>query len=338
MIPRTNTIVQTKDWQNSLATAIKSVAELLEYVGISHHPSALLDDSFNQFPLRVPHSYADKIKKGDINDPLLLQVLPTKDELECPPGYTLDPLAEQQASPAPGIIHKYHGRVLLVITGACAIHCRYCFRRHFPYQEHRMGSNEREQTLNYLRDDASISEVIFSGGDPLAVNDKLLSQWIQAIGQIPHIKRLRFHTRLPAVIPERITNELLASITQCSQQIVFVLHINHANEIDSPIANAIQKLKNHDVTVLNQTVLLKGINDNSQALAELSTMLFSAGALPYYLHVLDKVAGGAHFDLAQNEAQSIYAKLVNLLPGYLVPKLVIEQAGHTAKTILSPIL
>jgi KamA family protein len=200
-----------------------------------------------------------------------------------------------------------------------------------------MGGDEREQTLNYLRNDESISEVIFSGGDPLAVNDKLLRQWIEAIGQISHIKRLRFHTRLPAVIPERITNELLASITQCSQQIIFVLHINHANEIDSNIAAAIRKLKDHDATVLNQTVLLKGINDNSQALADLSTMLFSAGALPYYLHVLDKVAGGAHFDLAQNEAQHIYAKLTKLLPGYLVPKLVIEQAGHAAKTILPPI-
>ena len=337
MIPRTNTIVQTKDWQNSLATAIKSVAQLLEYVGIAQHPSALLDDNFNQFPLRVPHSYADKIKKGDINDPLLLQVLPTKDELECPPGYTLDPLAEQQASPAPGIIHKYHGRVLLVITGACAIHCRYCFRRHFPYQQHRMGKDEREQTLDYLRNNDSISEVIFSGGDPLAVNDRLLSQWIDSLSQISHIKRLRFHTRLPAVIPERITNELLASINQCRQQIVFVMHINHANEIDSDIAAAIRKLKDHDVTVLNQTVLLKGINDNSHTLADLSTMLFRAGALPYYLHILDKVAGGAHFDLAQNEAQYVYAKLTKLLPGYLVPKLVIEQAGHTAKTILPPI-
>jgi EF-P beta-lysylation protein EpmB len=338
MIPRTNTIVQTKDWQTSLATAIKSVAELLEYVGITQHPSALLDEQFNQFPLRVPHGYADKIRKGDINDPLLRQVLPTKNELECPPGYTLDPLGEKQASPAPGIIHKYHGRVLLVITGACAIHCRYCFRRHFPYAEHRMGSDEREQTLNYLRSNESISEVIFSGGDPLAVNDKLLSQWITAISHIPHIKRLRFHTRLPAVIPERITDQLLASISQCRQQVVFVLHINHANEIDSQIASAISKLKEHDVTVLNQTVLLKDINDHSQTLADLSTKLFSAGALPYYLHVLDKVAGGAHFDLAQNDAQYIYGQLVNLLPGYLVPKLVVEQAGHTAKTILLPIL
>jgi EF-P beta-lysylation protein EpmB len=337
MIPRTNTIVQTKDWQNSLATAISSVAQLLEYVGIAKHPNVLADDNCNKFPLRVPYGYADKIKKGDINDPLLLQVLPTKDELECHPGYTVDPLVEQQASPAPGIIHKYHGRVLLVITGACAIHCRYCFRRHFPYQQHRMGKDEREQTLDYLRKDQSISEIIFSGGDPLAVNDKLLHQWIEAISEIPHIERLRFHTRLPAVIPERITNDLLNNISQCPQQIIFVMHINHANEIDSDIAAAIQKLKNHDVTVLNQTVLLKGINDNSHTLAELSTALFNAGALPYYLHVLDKVAGGAHFDLAQNEAQRTYAKLTKLLPGYLVPKLVIEQAGYSAKTILPPI-
>jgi EF-P beta-lysylation protein EpmB len=337
MIPRTNTIVQTKDWQNSLATAISSVAQLLEYVGMAKHPSVLSDDNFNQFPLRVPHSYADKIKKGDINDPLLLQVLPTKDELECLPGYTVDPLAEQEASPAPGIIHKYHGRVLLVITGACAIHCRYCFRRHFPYQQHRMGSDEREQTLDYLRNDQSISEIIFSGGDPLAVNDKLLGQWIAAIGEISHIKRLRFHTRLPAVIPERITHDLLTNISQCRQQIIFVMHINHANEIDSDIAAAVRKLKDHDVTVLNQTVFLKGINDNSHTLADLSTMLFRAGVLPYYLHILDKVAGGAHFDLAQNEAQHIYAKLTKLLPGYLVPKLVMEQAGHSAKTILPPI-
>ncbi len=335
MIPRTDTIVQTKDWQNSLATAIKSVDELLAFVGISDHPDAMHDE-FKQFPLRVPVHYANKIEHGNIDDPLLKQVLPNTQELEFTPGYTTDPLAEQTAAPAPGIIHKYHGRVLLMLTGACAIHCRYCFRRHFPYEEHRPSKPEQQQTLDYLTNHPSINEVIFSGGDPLAVNDKHLEQWLQAFAAIPHITRLRFHTRLPAVIPERITDELITLLTASNKQLVFVFHINHPNELCDDIAIAVAKLKNAGITVFNQTVLLNDVNDNAATLANLSEYLFRAGILPYYLHVLDKVAGAAHFNTSLNRSRQIYTELSQLLPGYLLPKLVQERAGEPAKTLLLP--
>lgn len=326
--------IDDDSWQYQLQHAITDPAELLEQLEISSDYLAAAIAASHQFPLRAPHAFISRIKKGEINDPLLQQILPIAQELKHTPGFHKDPVGEQYNQPA-GLIQKYQGRVLLMVNGHCAINCRYCFRRHFPYQENRLNKNEWQQLIAQIAQDPSISEVIYSGGDPLASNDKQLRWLTERIADIRHIKRLRIHTRLPVVIPQRITAESLSWMTEHRLSTVLVLHINHANEIDQAVIDACQRMKAAGITLLNQAVLLKGINNTVSDQVQLSEALFDAGILPYYLHVLDKVDGAAHFDQPEQNAIKIYQTLLQQLPGYMIPKLVREQAGEASKTPLN---
>ena len=323
-------------WQQELAAANITVAQLLERIDIpaDHFRKLILDDARipKNFPVRVTASYIAKIKKGDIHDPLLRQVLPLTAELEQTAGYSLDPLAEQQHSPAPGLIQKYHGRALLIVAKACAIHCRYCFRRHFPYDDNLPSKAGWQQVFELLTQDTSINEVIYSGGDPLAANDKHLAWLTSSIAAIPHIKRLRIHTRLPVVLPSRINSAMLKWLTSWQGQRIMVIHCNHPNELGDDVASALKLLSANGVTLLNQAVLLKGVNDSATILSQLSEKLFDMGVLPYYLHQLDPVQGAQHFAVNKIDAQQLIKEVSQVLPGFLVPKLVEEIAGMPAKT------
>ncbi|TNF06456.1 MAG: EF-P beta-lysylation protein EpmB, partial [Gammaproteobacteria bacterium] len=287
------------------------------------------------FPLRVPMAYLHKIEKGNPHDPLLRQVLPLGTELLATPGYNNDPLEELNANPVPGLVHKYHGRVLLIVSPNCAVNCRYCFRRHFPYGDNKPGRSEWQQALDYIAADPSISEVIFSGGDPLAASDRQLEWLTSQLHEIDHVKRLRIHTRLPVVIPDRITDHLLQWLGDTRLFTSLVIHSNHANELDKNVRNALARLRSTGTTLLNQTVLLAGINDASEILARLSERLFEGGVLPYYLHQLDHIAGAAHFAVPDERARSLHQELLAILPGYLVPRLVRELPGIPYKMPLN---
>jgi len=280
--------------------------------------------------LRATQSYISRIKKGDPDDPLLRQILPRIEELVDRPGFSTDPLNESGSNPAAGIIHKYKRRALLIVTQACAIHCRYCFRRHFPYQEN-IGTQQWQQALDYLRKDSSLNEVILSGGDPLSANDLQLARLSTELAAIGHIERLRIHTRMPVVLPARIDSKLLAWLERWPGQKVVVIHSNHPNELNEEVAEAIHKLQTAGATVLNQSVLLRGVNDHAPTLARLSEKLFDIGVLPYYLHQLDPVSGAAHFEVDDDRARKIIAEVSAHLSGYLVPRLVREKPGAPAK-------
>ncbi len=284
------------------------------------------------FPLRVPHGFIARMRKGDPNDPLLRQVLPVLAESARVPGFARDPVADLAAEVRPGLLHKYHGRVLLLLGGACAIHCRYCFRRHFPYQHAAQARSEQwSEALAYIRQDPSIKEVILSGGDPLALADERLSELAHRLSAIPHLERLRVHSRLPVVLPERVDGALLGWLAGTRLLPIVVVHANHPNEVDASVIAALARLRAAGVTVLNQSVLLAGVNDDLPALLDLSTALFRAGALPYYLHLLDPVEGAAHFEVPRSRALDLLEGLRRRLPGYLVPRLVREQPGAPYK-------
>lgn len=321
-------------WQQSLTNLITDPRELITLLDldVSYIPKAL--EAVKLFPLRVTRNYVARMQKNDPNDPLLKQVLPLEIECKTHPDYQRDPLQEQLANPIPGLLHKYQSRVLMTLTSVCAIHCRYCFRRHFPYAENNPGKAGWEAILNYICQDNNITEVILSGGDPLAVNDKLLIQFTDQLQAISHVKRLRIHSRLPIVLPERITEELLAWLSTLPLQKVMVIHANHAQEINEEVKQVLLALHHAGVTLLNQSVLLKGINDNVETLAHLSETLFAARVLPYYLHTLDKVEGAMHFDIPLTQAKDLHDNLRKNLPGYLVPKLVKEQPGFPYKMLL----
>ncbi len=318
-------------WQKKLAQGFSSASELLNYLELPLHDASLVE---KQFPSRIPLGFAQRMQKRNPRDPLLLQVLAVEQELEDVPGYELDPLIEAQVNPLKGLIHKYYGRVLLTLTGACAVNCRYCFRRHFPYHANNPGRLGWEPIMEYLKKDNTITEVILSGGDPLLANNLLLSQLIKRIEEIPHIHTLRIHTRIPIVFPERIDKELLELLASSSLNKVLVLHCNHAQELDSNVKKVCDALRQADCHLLNQSVLLAGINDDATVLSTLSQTLFSYGVLPYYLHVLDKVQGAAHFDIHRDKAKAVYQQLQALLPGYLVPRLVCEEPGCLNKTLI----
>lgn len=319
-------------WQKILTQGFSSSAELLTYLNlpVPNH----LDAVEQQFKTRVPRGFAALMEPGNPHDPLLLQVLAQSQELDPREGFVVDPLQEAQANPVTGLLHKYQGRVLLTLTGSCAINCRYCFRRHFPYQENNPGRQGWYKALDYIAADASIHEVILSGGDPLLVKDEVLMSLLLRLETIPHVKTLRIHSRIPVVLPERVTSELLQVLTDSRLQLVIVLHSNHPRELDTRVESACQALRQIGCYVLNQSVLLAGVNDQADTLQALSQRLFQLGVLPYYLHVLDKVQGSAHFEVSLPRAQEIYAQLQCLLPGYLVPKLVREQAGKAHKTLV----
>ena len=295
---------------------------------------ALLEPAFaaaREFPLRVPRGYVARMRRGDPRDPLLLQVLPGAAELVPAADFTTDPVGDLASSAAPGLLHKYAGRALVVATGACAVHCRYCFRRHFPYSEQSALRQGWQPVIARLQADASIHEVILSGGDPLSLSDRRLTQLTDELQAVRHVRRLRIHTRYPVVQPERIDAGLLKWLAGVPLQKVVVIHANHANEIDEPVRRACAELATAGATLLNQSVLLAGVNDSVAALAQLSESLFAARVLPYYLHLLDKVQGAAHFDVDERRALALHRELTARLPGYLVPRLVREVVGAPAK-------
>ncbi len=312
------------DWQRELHQAIHNPVHLLALLELSDSVLAHSVAAKQRFSLRVPSGYVDRMRKGDPNDPLLRQVLPLVDEHKQLQGFSVDPVGDVAAKKAPSVLQKYQGRVLLLTTGACAIHCRYCFRQHYAYS----GSKLHLQTvLDAIRADASITEIILSGGDPLVLTDKRLANLAHSVADISHVQRLRLHTRLPIVLPARVNHELLAWLTGTRLQPVMVVHANHANEIDEQVNNALQRLVAAGVTVLNQSVLLRGVNDNATALITLSEALFRCKVLPYYLHLLDRVQGAAHFDVPDETALQLLEQMRVALSGYLVPKLVREVAG-----------
>lgn len=334
MIPLHAPPAQPVRWQQAWRDAIRDPRELLALLGLDHLAPALGPAAEAQFALRVPRGFAARMRPGDPHDPLLRQVLPVLDEERVVPGFGLDAVGDLAARGATGLLHKYEGRALLVATGSCAIHCRYCFRRHFPYAEETAASGAWADALAYLAGDASIEEVLLSGGDPLSLATPKLAEFTRGLAALPHVRRLRLHTRLPVVLPERIDAELLDWLRGLPQRLVVVVHANHARELDASTAAAFAALREAGATLLNQAVLLRGVNDDADALAELSGTLFEQGVLPYYLHQLDRVAGAAHFEVGDDEARALHAALVARLPGYLVPKLVRELPGDVAKRAL----
>ncbi|MEY2665864.1 MAG: beta-lysylation protein EpmB [Pseudomonadota bacterium] len=321
----------TQHWQIQLASAFSHFDELCHYLQLSPTELQLSQEARTQFPLRVPLAFASRMEKGNPADPLLRQILPISDELQIYPDFSDDPVGDLPALKQTGLLHKYHGRVLLINTGACAIHCRYCFRRNFPYADLQLTKQQENDVIEAIRNDTSIEEVILSGGDPMILNDARLTSLIDALATIEKLKRIRIHTRLPIVLPARITDELLTLFKSCSKKIIVVIHCNHANEIDGDVANACARLRSAGVILLNQSVLLRDVNDNATALCELSEKLFDIDVLPYYLHFLDKANGTGHFQVSKADALALFEAMQNQLPGYLVPKLVTEQAGALAK-------
>lgn len=322
-------------WQDALSQLVTDPVELLALLALPRDLLQPAQLAALAFPLKVPRGYVARIEKGNPHDPLLKQILPLGVELDVMPGYSQDPLQEVEVNPVPGLLHKYHGRVLVTLTSACAVHCRYCFRRHFPYADNNPGTQGWVKIADYIRRDESITEVILSGGDPLSVSDRLLQAFTDQLATIPHLKRLRLHTRMPVVLPERITAGLLDWLKALPYEAVMVVHANHPQEINDEVNVALRAIRDAGVTLLNQTVLLRDINDDVATLAALSESLFAAGAMPYYLHVLDKVQGAQHFDMPLARAQAIHLELAAQLPGYLVPRLVQEEPGKPAKTTLS---
>lgn len=323
-----------EDWLQQLADVITEPHELLRFLALDQHPQlAAGEDARRLFALRVPRAFAQRMKKGDPHDPLLLQVITDRQEFIDAPGYSTDPL-DEQSSVVPGLLHKYKNRALLLVKGGCAVNCRYCFRRHFPYQDNQGNKRNWQRALDYIRDHSELDEIIFSGGDPLMAKDHELDWLIGELETIPHLKRLRIHSRLPVVIPARITEALCQRLASSRLQVLMVTHINHAQEIDDALRHGVAMLKRAGVTMLNQSVLLRGINDDAQTLAALSNALFDAGVLPYYLHVLDKVQGAAHFYVSDEAARAIMRQLLPLVSGYLVPKLAREIGGEPSKTPL----
>lgn len=335
MIPQSHPLVTKQAWQIELSNTIKDPIDLLAKLGLSGELDAISPDLIRGFPLRVPHSYFEKMRYGDKNDPLLRQVFPLIDESIEQQGFVHDPVGDHNAITSPGILQKYNGRALLLTTGACAIHCRYCFRRHFPYSDSNPLASQWQATLDALKADPSINEVIFSGGDPLTLSDAKLAAVVEQLDAIPHLKRLRIHTRLPIVIPNRVDHALLTWISKTRLHIVMVIHSNHANEIGDDVAIALAKLLTAGCQLLNQAVLLKGVNDSAETLVELSERLSDVNVMPYYLHLLDRVAGASHFDVSEHKGIELIAQMRAILPGYLVPRLVREQQGESSKTIIA---
>ncbi|WED21619.1 EF-P beta-lysylation protein EpmB [Vibrio sp. JC009] len=327
-------VAATQNWTNELTNAISDPEKLLQLLNIpeSDWPEKY-SEARKQFAQRVPLSFVARMEKGNIKDPLLKQVLPVCEELELHPGYSADPL-EEQDNDQPGLLHKYKNRALLILKGGCAINCRYCFRRHFPYSDNKGSKAVWQESINYIKQHTELNEVILSGGDPLMAKDQELSWLFEQISKIAHIKRLRIHTRLPVVIPSRITDDLCHLIRSTRLQVVVVSHINHTNEIDDSLKASFAKLKFAGAHLLNQGVLLKGVNDSVKAQVTLNESLFDAGIQPYYLHVLDKVQGAAHFFIDDERAKEIMRGVMKETSGYLVPKLTREVGGKPSKTTL----
>lgn len=336
MVTETAQSAQSPSWQRELARAYTRPEDLLRALDLDPTLLDSMRTGARLFSLRVPRGYVRRMRRADAQDPLLRQVLPIDAESRDIEGFSRDPVGELPSAEPGGILHKYDGRALLITTGACAVHCRYCFRRHFPYADHHAGIARWEPALDYLGQCPDITEVILSGGDPLSLTDRRLAELSEGLAAIPHVRRLRLHTRTPVVLPERVDDRLLGWLRCWGNRAVVVLHANHPREIDDTVADAAARLRSAGAWTLNQAVLLRGVNDTSAALVALSERLFDAGILPYYLHALDPVAGAAHFDLPDTEAKRLVARAAEQLPGYLVPRLVRELAGGAAKTLIAP--
>jgi len=322
-------------WQRAVADSIRDTSPLFDLLRLEPAGLAAATAAADRFACRLPRRLLDGIATGTAGDPVLRQFLPSGAELEAHEGYTTDPVGDLEAARAAGLLRKYAGRALLITTGACAVHCRYCFRRHFPYAEQHAGRDSWDGALDVLAHATEISEVILSGGDPLMLDDERLAELWRLLAAIPHIRRLRVHTRMPVVIPDRVTAGLLRLLAAPRFATSVVVHVNHSNELAEDAAAALQRLRRAGIGVLNQSVLLRGVNDDTQTLCALSEELFAAGVLPYYLHQLDPVAGAAHFAVGEQEAVALVRAMRNRLPGYLVPRLVREVPGASAKEVLA---
>jgi EF-P beta-lysylation protein EpmB len=319
------------EWRHHLAEAVRDVDQLLKLLALDDRAAVEAPSAASRFPLRVPRGFVARMRRGDWNDPLLRQVLPLGAEDNEIAGFTTDPVGELAQPPDDGVLHKYRGRALVIATGACAVHCRYCFRRHFPYEEYSATAQWWTKAVNHIEGDPEISEVILSGGDPLTLPDARVSELARAVAKVPHLRRLRIHTRLPVVLPQRVDENLVGWLSEIDLPTAIVVHANHAQEIDNDVRRAFAALRETGALMLNQSVLLAGVNDDEQALADLSETLCDAGVLPYYLHLLDPVEGAAHFEVSETEAKRLHREVAARLPGYLVPRLVREVEGAPAK-------
>jgi L-lysine 2,3-aminomutase len=322
-------------WQEALKDAVRDASELCRLVNLPPQYVSGAALAVQDFPVFAPRGFIGRMRPGDARDPLLRQVLPLEDEQTVPAGYAPDPVGDRAATRSPGLLHKYRSRVLMVTTGACAVHCRYCFRRHFPYSEGPRSPSDWQPAIEQIAADSSLREVILSGGDPLTLVDSHLAELASRLAAIPHLRRLRIHTRLPIMIPERITEELIDGLRGTRLVPIMVVHANHAAELDRAVEAAIARLVDAGIPLLNQAVLLAGVNDDADTLAELCERLLDLRVLPYYLHQLDRVAGAAHFEVPEARGQELIAQLRDRLPGYAVPRYVREVAGQTHKTVLA---
>lgn len=320
-------------WQRLLRDAYRDLDDLLAALELTRTDVGVADAT--PFPLLIPQGFVARMGRGDPADPLLRQVLPLAAEGLPAPGFVADPVGDLMRTRGPGLIHKYPHRVLLIATGACAVHCRYCFRRHFPYTEELAAREGWREALATIAADPSIHEVILSGGDPLSLSTLKLAELSAGLRGISHLRRLRIHTRWPVVLPERVDADLLAWLRSLPWPVTLVLHANHGNEIDVEVAAACARLRDAGVTLLNQAVLLRGVNDSADALLGLSERLGEIGVLPYYLHLLDRVQGAAHFRVGERRGRALVRELRARLPGYLVPRLAREKPGAPGKTVLA---
>jgi EF-P beta-lysylation protein EpmB len=327
---------KSPSWQRSLKEAIRDPVELCRVLRLPEQYVAAAQQAARDFPLFVPRGFVARMRPGDPRDPLLLQVLPLDDELFDDPQFIADPVHDRQAEVVPGLLHKYYGRVLFVTTGACAIHCRYCFRRHFPYSDGPHSLSAWQPAFEQIAGDPSIEEVILSGGDPLTRGDAWLGQLAGQVAEIPHVRRLRIHTRLPIVLPERVCPELFEWLCGTRLTPVVVVHANHPAELSPSVASALGRLADRGVMLLNQSVLLRRINDDADVLVDLCRRLLELRVMPYYLHQLDRVSGAAHFEVAEAIGREIMAELRRRLPGYAVPRYVRETPGALSKELIEP--
>ncbi len=334
MIPASPAVVHsdsTLGWQEEIAQSLRSPQQLIELLQLPEKALQGMERGHRQFPIRATESFLRRIKPGNLHDPLLRQILPLPEEDEVSPGYLQDPVGDCAAACGNGILKKYHGRVLLITTPACGIHCRYCFRRHHPYREQSLPSEKMQAAIEWIQGHAEIHEVILSGGDPLMVGNRRLDQLLSALETIPHLKTLRIHTRMPIITPQRIDPTLLQRLQQSPLRIVMVIHCNHPNELDRGVVRSLESIAHSGITLLNQSVLLRGVNDSVSTLERLSHGLHQTGVLPYYLHLLDRVQGSHHFEVAEERAVVLMEKLGERVPGYLMPRLVREIKGESRK-------
>lgn len=332
-------VTASLNWQPYIKSAIRSAEALLKAVDLESAIEDLPPEA-RAFATFVPQPYLDRIEKGNLSDPLLRQVLPQSAEGHSPEHFLADPLGEQAATVKDGLIQKYNKRVLVIASAVCAINCRYCFRRHFPYETAALGSSRWQEIIAAIQSDASLNEVILSGGDPLTITDEKLQEIFELIADVKHIERIRIHTRLPIVIPQRVTDEFLAVMqkfreSRAGRQVIVVVHANHANELDDQVCQSLRRLGESASQVLNQSVLLAKVNDNVDALVDLSQRLLAANVIPYYLHQLDPILGAAHFEVPIERGVELITAMRAQLPGFAVPRYVQELAGEPAKKVLA---